>query len=154
MFEIWKEVYVANSRSRVNTVQDFVCEIGMKPRMHKSSKNNIFFSIFHDIVRMIKELSKDCEILILEVIFLVLNICGIFIKRISAKNIRLGDQLSIFEVFWKRWFLKILYFLKMSPILLTICIILVGLTMIWHSEKWMIYTMHIWLHAQLAKKFF
>ena len=97
MFEIWKEVYVANSRSRVDYIQDFVCELGMKPHaMHKSSGNNIscHWQTYKNYKGTLQRLQKSDT----RSNFSVSKISQIILKK-SPKNTRPGDQLLISFLF-------------------------------------------------------
>jgi hypothetical protein len=100
-----------SSKSRIETVQDFLIKLGIKPLMHLLEIS--IFSLNNDIVRLTKimnNLVKDLKILSFKVIFECLKLIESFQKKDSVKNIWLGDQLLLMKIF------KVLYLLKMCPI--------------------------------------
>ena len=66
-----------------------------------------------DLLKIMNNLVKDIKILSFKVIFQCLKLVESFQKKISMKNIGLGDQLLLKSVFENY---KILYFLKLCPI--------------------------------------
>ena len=73
---------------RLDTVQDFLIELGIKPLMHLLEIN--IFSLNNDIVRLTKimnNLVKDLKILSFKVIFQCLKLVESFQKKFSVKNI-------------------------------------------------------------------
>ena len=116
----------------LDTVTDFLIELGMKPCMHL-----IEISIFalNDVTarltKIMNNLLEHLKILTSKSFFSVENWLNL-----SKKN--------FFEEYWTRrpTFLisLVLYFLKMCPILSTLLIILIGLMVTLFSEKMLIYT--------------
>ena len=61
---------IANNASLVDTIQDFLCKLGIKPHLHLV--DTIVSSLHHVIVRatkIIKDLLKDRKIWIFKVLF-------------------------------------------------------------------------------------
>ena len=104
-------------RSLVETVQDFLIKLDIKPLMHLLKIR--IFSLNNDIIRLTKIMNnilKDCKIRTFKVIFQCLKLVESF-QFFSVKNIGLGDQLSLKVNFLKILiFDVVLYFLKMCPI--------------------------------------
>ena len=85
---------------RVDTVQDFLIKLGIKPRMHLLEIS--IFSLNNDIVTLTKimnNLVKGLKILSFKVIFQCLKLVESFPQKISVKNIWLGDQLLSMKFF-------------------------------------------------------
>ena len=86
--------------SRLETIQDFLIKLGIKPLMHLLKIS--IFSLNNDIVRLTKimnKLVKDCKIRTFKVIFQCLKSVKSFQKKFSVKNITLGDQLLFMKFF-------------------------------------------------------
>ena len=85
--------YVVKAYS-VDTVQDFLIKLGIKPRLHILKIS--IFSLNHVIVRPTKimnNLLKVCKICTFKVIFGIINQPNLSKFFFSVKNIWLGDQL-------------------------------------------------------------
>ena len=94
---------------RLETVQDFLIELDIKPLMHLLQIS--IFSLNSDIIRLTKIMSKlvkDCKIRTFKVISPCLKLVKSFQKKISVKNIWLGDQLLKWN-FLKTLIFKVLY---------------------------------------------
>ena len=92
--------YLDGSASALETVQDFLIELGIKPLMHLLEIS--IFSLNNDIVRLTKimnNLVKDLKILSFKVIFQCLKLGKSYQKKFSVKNIWLGDQLTLMRFF-------------------------------------------------------
>ena len=88
-----------NVASTLETVQDFLIKLGIKPLMRLLEIS--IFSLNNDIVRLTKimnNLVKDLKILSFKVIFQCLKLVKSF-KKNSVKNIWLGDQLILMKFF-------------------------------------------------------
>jgi hypothetical protein len=86
--------------AKVETVQDFLIKLGIKPLMHLLEIS--IFSLNEDIIRVNKimnNLVKDLKILSFKVNFQCLKLVESFQKKISVKNIWLGDQLILMKFF-------------------------------------------------------
>ena len=85
---------------RLETVQDFLIKLDIKPLMHLLKIS--IFSLNKDIVRLPKimnNLIKDCKIRTFKVIFQCLKLVESFQTFFSVKNIWLGDQLLLMKFF-------------------------------------------------------
>ena len=84
----------------LESFQDFLIKLDMKPRMHLVEIS--IFSLNNVTVRLTKimnNLFEHLKILIFKVIFLCWKLIESFQKKIYLKNIGLGDQLLIKNVF-------------------------------------------------------
>ena len=84
----------------LETFQDFLIKLDIKPLIHLLKIS--VFSLNNDIVRLTKimnKLVKDCKICTFKVIFQCLKLVETFQKKISVKNIWLGDQLLLMKFF-------------------------------------------------------
>ena len=101
---------------RLETVQDFLIELDIKPLMHLLQIS--IFSLNNDLVRLSKIMSnlvKDLKILSFKFIFYCLKLVESFQKKNSLKNILSGDHL-VLMIFLKNLIFKELYLIKMFPI--------------------------------------
>ena len=83
-------------KSTLETVQDFLIKLGIKPLMHLLEIS--IFSLNNDLVRLTKimnNLVKDLKILSFKVIFQCLKLVESFQKKKSLKNIWLGDLITL-----------------------------------------------------------
>ena len=92
--------YLCAVPATIETVQDFLIKLDIKPLMHLLEIN--IFSLNNDIVRVTKivnNLVQDLKILRFKVIFQCLKLVKSFQKKFSVKNIWLGDQLILMKFF-------------------------------------------------------
>ena len=90
----------SQSACALETVQDFLIKLGIKPLMHLLEIN--IFSLNYVIVRLTKimnNLLEHLKIRTFKVIFLCEKLVEYFKKKNSMKNIWLGDQLLLKNVF-------------------------------------------------------
>ena len=100
-----KVVYCCMS-FRVETVQDLLIKLDIKPLMHLLEIS--IFSLNNDLVRLTKimnNLVKDLKILSFKVIFLCLKLVESFQKNIFEEYL-IRRPTYINEIFLKHWFLK------------------------------------------------
>ena len=94
LFEFFLYLIITYSTVGVDTVKDFLFELGMKPHMHTLEIS--IFSLNNVTVRVNKILNnllEHLEILIFKVIFQCRKLVESFEKKNSVKKIGLGDQL-------------------------------------------------------------
>ena len=97
---IWKAVLSIAVTLKVESVQDFLSKLDMKPCVHLVEIS--IFSLNHAIIRLTKiinNLVKELKILSFKVIFQCLKLAESFQKKNSLKNIWLGDQLILMKFF-------------------------------------------------------
>jgi hypothetical protein len=107
MFENWKPLSLGQMASQLETVQDFLIKLEIKPLMYLLEIS--IFSLNNDLIRLTKimnNLVKDLKILSFKAIFQCLELVESFQKYNYVKNIWLGDQLILIKFFWKLWLLK------------------------------------------------
>ena len=100
---------------KVETVQDFLIKLDIKPLMHLLEISISSLNI--DLVRLTKNMNnlvKDLKILSFKVIFQCLKLVKSFQKK-SVKNTWLEDQLLLMK-FFENFDFKVLHLLKMCPI--------------------------------------
>ena len=96
IWKLWgdKSALVSALVAPVETVQDFLIKLGIKPLMHQLEIS--IFSLYNDLVRLTKimnNLGKDLKILSFKVILKCLKLVKSFQKKISVKNIWLEINL-------------------------------------------------------------
>ena len=97
LLHAWSEVLL---KYCLETFQDFLIQLDIKLPMHLLEMS--IFSQNDDLVRLNKimnNLVKDLKILRFKVIFQCLKLGESFQKKISVKNIWLGDQLILMKFF-------------------------------------------------------
>ena len=101
----------------VETVQDFLIKLDIKPPMHLLEIS--ILSLNNDLVRLTKimnNLVKDLKILSFKVIFQCLKLVESFKKKF-CEDYLIRRPTYINEIFWKLWFLKsVVCFGKMCTI--------------------------------------
>ena len=93
-------LHCVSSRAWLETIQDFLINLGIKPLMHLLEIS--IFSLNNDPVRLTRimnNLVKDLKILSFKVIFKRLKLVKYFQKIISVKNVWLEDQLILMKFF-------------------------------------------------------
>ena len=98
----------------LETVQDFLVKLGIKPLMHLLDIT--IFSLNNGIVELTKIMSKISKFWVSKSFFSVKNWSNLSKKKFCEEYL-LRRQTYIDEIVWKLWFLKYIpYFLKMCPI--------------------------------------
>ena len=113
IWKLWgdKSALVSALVAPVETVQDFLIKLGIKPLMHQLEIS--IFSLYNDLVRLAKimnNLVKVLNILSFKVIFSVPKIGRIFPKKNVCEEYLIRRPTYINEFFWKPWFLKYFYY--------------------------------------------
>ena len=107
---IWKAVLSIAVTLKVESVQDFLSKLDMKPCVHLVEIS--IFSLNHAIIRLTKimnNLLKHLKIRTFKVIFLCQKLVESFQKKLSMKNIWLFRNPTSIKIF----FLKILIFMTL-----------------------------------------